>query len=379
MAAARARRASSCVYVAPERLVASGVRDAARAISSARSSRSTRRTASASGATTSGPSTWRSARWCASCRGARVLACTATATPVVRDEILARLGLDAGDAAARARLRAPEPRAPRARGRRARASASARSTRSSPRRSARPSAPRGRGDRLRADAARDRGGGRARSRRAAGAPPPTTPASTPRCATRCSQRFVGARRRRRRRDERVRHGHRSRRRPRGRAPRAARLDRGVLPGGRPRGPRRRATRSGSSSSRRATCRSAARCSSATGLPTPELVRHKWSLFLELLRYAEGGSCRHDAILRYFGDEEETLAGCGRCDVCRSLGERRARSDAETTTLDRAQGALGGRAHPRPLRPRRGGEAAARRDATRVSRAPASTGRGPSAR
>ena len=40
--------------------------------------------------------------------------------------------------------------------------------------------------------------------------------------------------------------------------------------------------------------------------------------MELMRYSEGGSCRHDAILRYFGDEEETLAGCGRCDVCRAL-------------------------------------------------------------
>ena len=51
---------------------------------------------------------------------------------------------------------------------------------------------------------------------------------------------------------------------------------------------------------------------------PEIVRHKWNLFLELMRFAEGGSCRHDALLRYFGDEEETLAGCGRCDVCRNL-------------------------------------------------------------
>jgi ATP-dependent DNA helicase RecQ len=64
---------------------------------------------------------------------------------------------------------------------------------------------------------------------------------------------------------------------------------------------------------------------------PELVRHKWSLYLELLRYAEGGSCRHDAILRYFGDEEETLAGCGRCDVCRSLGDGET-PDADATTL-----------------------------------------------
>jgi ATP-dependent DNA helicase RecQ len=56
------------------------------------------------------------------------------------------------------------------------------------------------------------------------------------------------------------------------------------------------------------------------LPEPETVRHKWGLFLELLRYAESGSCRHDAILRYFGDEEETLSGCGRCDVCLRLAE-----------------------------------------------------------
>jgi ATP-dependent DNA helicase RecQ len=39
-----------------------------------------------------------------------------------------------------------------------------------------------------------------------------------------------------------------------------------------------------------------------------------------MRWAEGGSCRHDAILRYFGDEEETLEGCGQCDVCLSLAQ-----------------------------------------------------------
>ena len=51
----------------------------------------------------------------------------------------------------------------------------------------------------------------------------------------------------------------------------------------------------------------------------EGARHRWSLFLELMRFAEGGTCRHDTVLRYFGDEEETLAGCGRCDVCVQLG------------------------------------------------------------
>jgi len=65
---------------------------------------------------------------------------------------------------------------------------------------------------------------------------------------------------------------------------------------------------------------------------PELLRHKWGMFLELMRWAEGGSCRHDAILRYFGDEEETLAGCGRCDVCRRLGEDASEQDAERVSL-----------------------------------------------
>jgi len=66
-------------------------------------------------------------------------------------------------------------------------------------------------------------------------------------------------------------------------------------------------------------------------PDPEQVRHKWNLFLELMRWAEGGSCRHDAILRYFGDEEETLAGCGRCDNCSSLGGSDG-GDPEQTSL-----------------------------------------------
>jgi len=68
-------------------------------------------------------------------------------------------------------------------------------------------------------------------------------------------------------------------------------------------------------------------------PRPEAVEHKWQLFLELLRWAEGGSCRHDAILRYFGDEAETLAGCGICDVCRGLGvDEEGDFDAHDTAL-----------------------------------------------
>ena len=63
-------------------------------------------------------------------------------------------------------------------------------------------------------------------------------------------------------------------------------------------------------------------------PDQAVVQHKWNLFLELMRWSEGGSCRHDAILRYFGDEAETLSGCGRCDVCRSLSHAAASNATE---------------------------------------------------
>jgi ATP-dependent DNA helicase RecQ len=54
-------------------------------------------------------------------------------------------------------------------------------------------------------------------------------------------------------------------------------------------------------------------------PDPEHVARQWRLFLDLMRYVEAGSCRHDFILRYFGDEHELLGGCGNCDVCERLG------------------------------------------------------------
>jgi ATP-dependent DNA helicase RecQ len=68
------------------------------------------------------------------------------------------------------------------------------------------------------------------------------------------------------------------------------------------------------------------------VPDPAVVEHKWGMFLELIRWVEGGSCRHDAILRYFGDEAETLAGCGRCDVCRGLEAEGEAGDPERVTL-----------------------------------------------
>jgi ATP-dependent DNA helicase RecQ len=68
------------------------------------------------------------------------------------------------------------------------------------------------------------------------------------------------------------------------------------------------------------------------VPDPAMVEHKWGMFLELIRWVEGGSCRHDAILRYFGDEAETLAGCGRCDVCQGLQADQETGDQERATL-----------------------------------------------
>ncbi|HEX7479372.1 MAG TPA: RecQ family ATP-dependent DNA helicase [Polyangiales bacterium] len=65
-----------------------------------------------------------------------------------------------------------------------------------------------------------------------------------------------------------------------------------------------------------------------------VVEHKWGLFLELMRWIEGGSCRHDAILRYFGTQNEALGGCGQCDVCVSLGERDARTEPQMQLLVR---------------------------------------------
>jgi ATP-dependent DNA helicase RecQ len=70
-----------------------------------------------------------------------------------------------------------------------------------------------------------------------------------------------------------------------------------------------------------------------------VLAHKWGLFLELMRWAEGGSCRHDAILRYFGDEAETLDGCGKCDVCEALHEDDAGAEAVTVVVRKALSAV----------------------------------------
>ena len=51
---------------------------------------------------------------------------------------------------------------------------------------------------------------------------------------------------------------------------------------------------------------------------PALAARAWGLFRDLLRYLDARTCRHDFVLRYFGDEHELLGGCGHCDVCLEL-------------------------------------------------------------
>ncbi|AKT41965.1 ATP-dependent DNA helicase RecQ [Chondromyces crocatus] len=55
-----------------------------------------------------------------------------------------------------------------------------------------------------------------------------------------------------------------------------------------------------------------------GEASPLDAARAWQLFRELLRYVDAWTCRHDFILRYFGDEAESLGGCGHCDVCEAL-------------------------------------------------------------
>ncbi|MFO0682271.1 MAG: ATP-dependent DNA helicase RecQ [Sandaracinus sp.] len=71
---------------------------------------------------------------------------------------------------------------------------------------------------------------------------------------------------------------------------------------------------------------------------PAEVKRQWNLFRDLLRYVEAGSCRHDFILRYFDDDEELLGGCGHCDVCERLeqgGAKTAASDEDALVVRKA--------------------------------------------
>jgi ATP-dependent DNA helicase RecQ len=60
---------------------------------------------------------------------------------------------------------------------------------------------------------------------------------------------------------------------------------------------------------------------------PGSAARQWALFRELLRYLDARTCRHDFVLRYFGDEHELLGGCGHCDVCLAIDDPTDEDDA----------------------------------------------------
>lgn len=80
-----------------------------------------------------------------------------------------------------------------------------------------------------------------------------------------------------------------------------------------------------------------------GEPAPaDLAARAWALFRDLLRYLDARSCRHDFVLRYFGDEHELLGGCGHCDVCAELDGDDAPDDGDeeaTLTVRKALSAV----------------------------------------
>jgi ATP-dependent DNA helicase RecQ len=74
-----------------------------------------------------------------------------------------------------------------------------------------------------------------------------------------------------------------------------------------------------------------------GSPAPaEVAARAWALFRELLRYLDARTCRHDFILRYFGDERELLGGCGHCDICVALDGALAEGDDEASAPEKEE-------------------------------------------
>jgi ATP-dependent DNA helicase RecQ len=74
-----------------------------------------------------------------------------------------------------------------------------------------------------------------------------------------------------------------------------------------------------------------------GSPAPaELAARAWVLFRELLSYLDARTCRHDFILRYFGDERELLGGCGHCDICAALDDAAPVAASESERDDTAK-------------------------------------------
>ena len=282
-----------------------------------RCSPSTKRTASATGATTSGRLPAASANSSQRLQPQRLLACTATATPAVRQEIVERLDMPDAHQMLRGFAR-HNLRLARRRGERPEGEGEAHRRRGEAR--ARRSRTPGNGTALVYTGSRKNAEDVAEAMRALGwrADHYHAGMSGPGAQRRAGEVPVGHARRRRR-DERVRHGHRPAGHPARRAPRAAGVGRGVLPGGRPRRTRRRAGR-GAAADLRSRHRAALPPDrAATSSSAPEQALRRRELLRAMIGYAETSACRHDShprVLRGRG------RGAGRLQPVRQLRRRR---------------------------------------------------------
>ena len=260
-------------------------------------------------------------------RPPRVLACTATATPEVRREIREQLRLGAECQRGPPRLRAAQP-APRGAQRRRRERGARRRVRGPRRRrwAKRPRPPAEAPSSTRRRAGRPSSGPR-RCENAAGTRPRYHAGMAAEERSRRRHALRGSLARPRRRDQRVRHGHRPGGHPRRRARAAAVVDRGLLPGGRARGGRDGAEAWGlllCSGADIALAPAPRHDGHATARrPRPSSRRARGPSSASSSATSTRARCRHDFILRYFGDEQELLGGCGHCDVCAALDESRA--------------------------------------------------------
>jgi ATP-dependent DNA helicase RecQ len=64
-----------------------------------------------------------------------------------------------------------------------------------------------------------------------------------------------------------------------------------------------------------------------GISQEHALRRR-DLLRAMIAYTETSACRHDEVLRYFGDEAEELGGCGHCDNCLARAAGKQREDAE---------------------------------------------------
>ena len=254
-----------------------------------RCSPSTRRTASRSGATTSGPTTSTSAG-CASCfPGVPLVACTATADPQTREDMRRAPG-----PARRARSSWPASTGPTS----ATRSSTSAARRSSCSRFLERRAGRGRHRLLPVSRKRvEEVAERLRGGRRAGRRLPRRPAR--RGAHARAGGLPARRRARRGGHRRLRHGHRQVQRALRRALRPAQEHRGLLPGDRAGRPRRPARRGAAALRPRRRRRSPARCIESGD--NPEQVRIELHKLNAMVGFAEAQTCRRRVLLGYFGE------------------------------------------------------------------------------